>query len=296
MSAENANPIAGFYGGLRWVRGLGQALKVVQRLAPGWSTRLALRLFSTPLPTKRSARRRALPSGWTLEHWPFEAGAMAVYRRVDEGPGRPVVLLVHGWAGHALQLQALGDAVFANGMNPVLIDLPGHGRSDGWRSTLPQFVRGLWAASARLGPLHAIVAHSMGAVASAHAAAHGLPVGRLALIAMSPPPKLLLNWFIHGFGLGGGMSVRMRRLMEQREGIDFEHFEQEKLAPHLPRATLVVHDEGDTAAPATLARKLADRVPGSRWLPTSGLGHRRLLADPTVIRQVAEHVTAPVEH
>ena len=293
MSTDTTNPIAGFYGGHRLVRGLGRALQAAQCLAPVWSAGLALRLFFTPMPTKLSARGRALPSGWTLEHWPFEAGAMAVYRRTDATRGRPTVLLVHGWAGHALQMHALGDAVFANGMNPVLIDLPGHGRSDGWRSTLPQFVRGLWAASARLGPLHAIVAHSMGAVATAHAAAHGLPVARLALIAMSPPPQLVLNWFTHGFGLGEGMSMRMRRLIEQREGIDLEHFEPEILGPRLPRATLIVHDEEDKAAPVALARKLAGHAAGSHWLATRGLGHRRVLADPAVIHRVAEHVTAP---
>lgn len=289
-----ANPIAGFYGGHRVARGLGQALQAVQRLAPGWGTRLALRLFFTPLPTKRGSRRRDLPPGWTLERWPFESGSVAVYRRDGAPPGRPTVLLVHGWAGHALQMQALGDAVFDAGANPVLLDLPGHGRSDGWGSTLPQFVRGIWAASARLGPLQAVVAHSMGAVAAAHAAAHGLPVDRLALIATSPPPKLVLKWFAHGFGLGGAMSMRMRRLIEQREGIDLERFEPDELAPRLPRATLVVHDEDDRAAPPALARHLADQVAGSRWLATRGLGHRRVLADAEVVRQVAEHVTAPM--
>jgi len=293
MSAKTASPVAGFYGGSRLMRGFGQALQAVQRLAPGWAARLALRLFFTPLPTKRVARRRALPPGWTLEHWPFETRSIAVYRRADARPDAPTVLLVHGWAGHALQLQALADAVFAAGLNPVMIELPGHGRSDGWRSTLPQFVRGLWAASARLGPLHAIVAHSMGAVATAHAAAHGLPVARLALIAMSPPPQLVLNWFTHGFGLGEGMSMRMRRLIEQREGIDLEHFEPEILGPRLPRATLIVHDEEDKAAPVALARKLAGHAAGSHWLATRGLGHRRVLADPAVIHRVAEHVTAP---
>lgn len=293
-AAAAANPIAGFYGGGRVVRGLGRVLQAVQRFAPGFGTRAALGLFFTPLPSKRTARRLALPAGWRVERWPFETGSMVVYRRADAEPGRPTVLLVHGWAGHGLQMQALGDAVAAAGANPVLLDLPGHGRSDGWRSTLPQFVRALWAASARLGPLHAVVAHSMGALAASHALAHGLPAKRLALIATSPPPKLVLKWFAHGFGLGAAMSMRMRRLIEQREGIDLEHFEADELAPHLPRATLVVHDEDDRAAPALLARRLADQVAGARWLATRGLGHRRVLADPEVLREVAEHVTRPI--
>ena len=99
------------------------------------------------------------------------------------------MLLVHGWAGDAQQMLTLAEALAQAGFDPVLLDFPAHGRSGGWRATLPQFARALWAASARLGPLHAVVAHSLGALAAAHAAANGLPVGRLALLAPSPPPR-----------------------------------------------------------------------------------------------------------
>lgn len=289
-----ANPIAAFYGGQRLARGVGRALGTLQALAPGWGTRLALRLFFTPMPTKLVARRLPLPAGWTVERWPFETGSMVVYRRADADPTRPTVLLVHGWAGHGLQMRALGEALADRGLNPVLLDMPGHGRSDGWRSTLPQFVRALWTASARLGPLHAVVAHSMGALAASHALAHGLPAQRLALVATSPPPKQMLKWFTLGFGLGGAVSMRMRRLIEQREGIDLEQFEPAALAPRLPRATLVVHDEDDRTAPVALARPMADLAVAARWVGTRGLGHRRVLADPEVVRQVAEHVTRPI--
>ena len=50
-------------------------------VAPAAATRLALRLFFTPLPLKLAARRQTLPAPWRVEHWPFEHGAVAVYRR-----------------------------------------------------------------------------------------------------------------------------------------------------------------------------------------------------------------------
>lgn len=286
-----ANPINSFYGGQGIAQAFGRALQAVQRVAPGWGTRFALRLFFTPLPSKRAARRLDVPAPWRVTRWPFEGGDIAVYRRDDVPADRPVVLFVHGWAGHALQMRALADAVAEAGFAPVLLDLPGHGRSSGWRSTLPQFVRSLWTASGRLGPLQGVVAHSMGALAAAHALANGLPAGRLAMIATSPPPKLVLKWFTHGFGLGGAMAMRMRRLIEQREGMDLEHFEPDTFAPRLPAGTLVVHDADDRAAPPELARRMADGITDARWLGTRGLGHRRVLADPAVIREVAEHVT-----
>jgi len=140
-----------------WARGL----RLVQAVVPAWSSALATRLFFMPLPIKWVARRQAIPATWALEHWPFECGSIAAYRRCDAQPGRPAVLLLHGWAGDALQMRLIGDALAADGFNPVLLDFPGHGRSHAWQSSLPQFARAIWAASARLGPLHAVVAHSL---------------------------------------------------------------------------------------------------------------------------------------
>ena len=286
------NPATAFYAASRSARWIGAALRGTQSIAPGLGMRLALRLFFTPLPLKLTARRRAVPAGWQLSHWPFEQGTVAVYRRADQPAGLPTVLLVHGWAGDALQMRPLGDALAAAGFAPVLLDFPAHGRSAAWRSTLPQFVRALWAASARLGPLHAVVAHSLGALAAGHAAASGLPVKRLALIAPSPPPGLFLHWFSGSFGLGAGLAERMGTAIERREGVPLQQFEPAWLGERLAQPTLLLHDEGDRVAPLAGSQALQQALPDARLATTSGLGHRRVLSDEEGIRLVVEHVRA----
>ncbi|GAB4560173.1 MAG: alpha/beta hydrolase [Rhizobacter sp.] len=288
-----ANPASGFYAGLI-ARSLGLTLRLSQSVAPAAATRLALRLFFTPLPLKLAARRQTLPAPWRFEHWSFEQGAVAMYRRSDpatgDAPPRPTVLLVHGWAGDAQQMLALGDALAAAGFDPVLLDFPAHGRSGGWRATLPQFVRALWAASARLGPLHGVVGHSLGALAAAHAAANGLPVGRLALIAPSPPPALFLQWFARSLRLGEGISQRMGSTIERVEGVPLVRFEPGWLGPRLAQPTLVVHDEGDRVSPLAVGQRLSQAVVGARLLVTRSLGHRRVLADAAVAQAVVAHL------
>lgn len=294
-----ANPASAFYAGVL-ARSLGAALRLSQTVAPTLATRLALRLFFTPLPLKLAARRRPVPAPWRVEHWPFERGSLAVYRRDAVGPSdaidaidtpaRPTVLLVHGWAGDAQQMLPLADALAQAGLNPVLLDFPGHGRSAGWRATLPQFVRALWAASARLGPLHGVVAHSLGAVAACHAAANGLPVGRLALLATSPPPALFLKWFAGSLGLGVGLPLRMRAVIERVEGVALTRFEPGWLGPRLAQPTLVVHDEGDRISPLAVGQRMAQAIAGARLLTTQRLGHRRVLVDPAVAEAVAAHL------
>ncbi len=288
VRAETANPASGFYaGGL--IRGLAATLRISQRVAPATATRLALRLFCTPMPMKRAARRLPMPAAWQAQPWAFEHGTMVAYRHPATA-GAPVVLLVHGWAGSATQMLPLAQAAAAAGLDPVLLDFPAHGRSDGWRASLPQFVRALWAASARLGPLHGIVAHSLGALAAAHAVANGLPAQRLVLVSTSPSPSLFIRWFCATLRLGEALPMRMGSALERFEGVPLAHFDAAWLGPRLTRPTLILHDEADRISPLTVGRRLADAVPGAAWHPTRDLGHRRILAHPGVADAVVTHL------
>ena len=285
-----SNPAAAFYAN-PVARALCATLRLTDRLAPAWGTRGALRLFFTPLPWKLAARR-PLPAPWRATHWPFETVHLASHRRSDIAPGRPLVLLVHGWAGSAAQLLSLADRLAAEGFDPVLLDLPAHGRSGGWRSTLPQFSRALFVATSRLGPLHGVVAHSLGALAALHAAARGIPVQRLALVAPSAPPAQFLDWFAGSFGLAAGISTRMRQQIELREAIDLAEFEPAWLGPRVAQPCLVLHDEADRVAPFAASRRLVQSLASAQLETQPGLGHRRILDDSGVAARVAAHLGA----
>jgi pimeloyl-ACP methyl ester carboxylesterase len=288
-----SHPGTGLYGsaGLQWA---GRGLRAASAVAPGIATRLALRLFFTPLPLKWAARRRPLPASWRVERWPFESASLTAYRHADATPGRPVVLLLHGWGGDASQWIALGDLLVAQGLAPVLLDAPAHGRSDGWRATQPQFSRALFAAQSRLGPLHGVAAHSLGALAAAHAAARGLAVARLALVAPSAPPGPVIGWFVRSLRLAEGFAARMRRAIERREGAALAEFEPHWLGPRIAAPALIVHDEGDRVAPIAAGRALAAALPKARLETTEGLGHRRILGETRVLQTLAKHFDTPL--
>jgi pimeloyl-ACP methyl ester carboxylesterase len=290
-AAGNAvNPAAAFYAS-PGARIAGALLRVAHRLAPALGAHLALKLFSTPLPSKHQARARPVPAPWTARRLPFEGGWITRWQRSDVPAGAPPVLLVHGWAGDAQQWRALGDRLAAAGFDPVLVDLPAHGRSDGRRSNLPQWVRALFALTAVHGRWHAVGAHSLGALAAAHALAQGLPAGRLALVATSPPPRLFLRWFAGVLGPGEGLAQRMQCGIERREGLPLQHFEADWLGPRLEQPTLLVHDTDDRTAPLAGAQRLGTAIAGARFQTTQGLGHRRILTDPTVLDRLVEHLT-----
>jgi len=287
--ATQLNPAGAFYSKSSAAQALGATLRAVDGLAPAWGTRAALRLFFTPLPWKL-ASRRAVPAPWSIDTWRFEDVSLAYYRRKDVGPGRPTVLLVHGWAGSGMQMRSLGDALAGDGFDPVLLDFPGHGRSGGWRSTLPQFMRAIYAATSRLGPLHGLVAHSLGAVAAMHAAARGLSVRRLVLVAPSAPPALFLRWFAGAFGLADTVPHRMRERIERREAVDLSEFEPDWMGPRVNQPSLVIHDETDRVAPIAAGRHVARSLADGRLHTTRGLGHRKVLDDASVASAVLQHL------
>ena len=283
------NPASAFYEGSALARVLGAALRLIDALAPRWGTQSALGLFFTPLPWK-FARRRSLPDRWETFAWRFESVNLAAYRRRALEPGRPIVLLVHGWAGSGAQMARLGDALADAGFDPVLLDFPGHGHSGGWRSTLPQFSRAIFAAASRLGPFAGIVGHSLGAVAAMHAVARGLPAQRLVLVAPSASPALFLRWFAGSFRLADSIPARMQRRIESREDTRLGEFEPEWLGPRIGQPTLVVHDEDDRIAPMAAAARVVSALRAARLHPTRGLGHARVLDDASVAEAVLDHL------
>jgi pimeloyl-ACP methyl ester carboxylesterase len=189
-----------------------------------------------------------------------------------------------------MQMRVIGDALAANGFDPVLLDFPAHGRSAGWRATLPQFARAIFAAASRLGQLHAVVAHSLGSLAAMHAAACGLPIQRLVLIAPSASPELFMRWFARAFGLADSISQRMRDWVERHEGVPLAQFEPEWLGERIAQPALVIHDKEDRVAPFSAGERVAGALLDGRMHVTQGLGHTRLLRDSQVASRVLQHL------
>jgi pimeloyl-ACP methyl ester carboxylesterase len=288
-SSKTATAAALAFGNAPALRHITSALRAAERLVPRIATAFALRLFFTPLPSKLACNRR-VPAQWRREC--FEVGALRVatlrHAAALADIGRPRVLLVHGWAGNALQMLELGDLMAAEGLDPVLLDLPAHGRSAGWSCTMPQIVASLFATARHAGPFSGVVAHSMGAVACLHAATRGLRMNRLVVLAPSASPAAVLQWFCSVVGLGPKMQVRMRNHIEHI--MSLEQFETAWFAERVRVPVLVVHDRDDRIAPLTNGTTLATALRCARLMVTHGLSHRRILADPRVMRAVVDYV------
>jgi pimeloyl-ACP methyl ester carboxylesterase len=264
-----------------------------QRLWPGLAVRAAHRLFGTPLPPRWLNRRPAWQAGWQIASWPFERASLTLYTRAITAPG-PVVLLVHGWGGHAGQMLALAETLADQGLQPVLVEMPAHGRSGGGVSNLPQFARALDYVAGRLRQqghvLQAVVAHSLGANAAAYAVSRGLEAQRLVLLAPPASPYEYTRLFARMFSLSETTRAAMQQRIEAREGIVMPQFEPAAVGPRVQVPTLVVHDRGDRINRFADGLAYSRAISGAQLIATEGLGHAKILKEASVLADVARFV------
>jgi pimeloyl-ACP methyl ester carboxylesterase len=288
-----------YYKPSRTMRALRFGLTTSQRLWPALGVRAANRLFGTPLPPKWLYRGQGPGAEWRREGWAFEDASVGIYHLAAQdsaAESAPVVLLVHGWGGHAGQMLPLAQAVAAAGMRPVLLELPAHGRSAGTMSNSPQFARAIAYVTARLAAdgraLRAAVAHSLGANGLALAAARGLSAERLVLLAPPASPREYTRYFAHTFGLNEATRLAMQRLFESREGVLMPQLEPAAVGPRIAQPTLIVHDRDDRVNRFADAEAYRDAIAGARLVATQGWGHRRILKEAEVLAQVTRFVAA----
>ena len=273
---------------LRWV------LTAIEQCWPRLAIRSAARLFVTPLPLKWSQNRLRWDQSWMLESWLYENASLTLY--VDQSlSSDPYVLLVHGWGGHAGQMLPLAMCLREQGMRPILLEMPAHGRSKGNQSNLPQFARAIEYVAAKLRQdgktLHAVVAHSLAANASAYAASRGLATERLVLIAPPASPFEYTKLFAKVFKLSERTRAGMQKHVEESEGILMRQFEPDAVGPRIKQAVLIVHDRRDSINLFADGQAYQQVIAGAKILQTEDLGHRRILKDENTLKAIVEFVT-----
>jgi len=268
------------------VAALGAALRTVSRLSTRTGARAAEALFV------KTVRVRARPAEVDFlrraERFTVRANgqAVAAYRW---GSG-PAVLCTHGWGSHAGRFMTLGDALVATGHSVIAFDAPGHGRSAGWRATMPEFARALEAVASHAGGVHAVVGHSLGGAATIFALAHGLPAERAVVLAA---PTDLQSWadrFRDVFRLPPDVYARMQDNLIRRIGVTWDDLVIPTLAARVTVPGLVVHCDDDPDVAITEGEAVTAAWPGAVLHRTTGLGHRAILRDPGVVARVVEFV------
>lgn len=275
---------------LRW--------QAASTLFPGHAARAFERAWFS-LPPQPPADQPALFAqarvDWALVTGQGAPRRVRVYRWAGDGP---TVLLAHGWGGRATQWRTAIPLLLAAGYRVVAFDALSHGESDAGargagQSSLVEISRSLLACAWHTGPIGAVVAHSLGAAATALALREGLPVD--AAVFIGPPADMAsasarLAW---QWGVTPAVLARTQRNSERWLGMPWSAFN----VPDVGRCrsvppTLVVHDRQDKEVDWQDGAAIAGAWPGARLLTTEGLGHRRILHDDAMLRQLLDFLGA----
>jgi len=269
------------------------------RVAPDWAADRAARLFLRPWRRPTSERSR-----YVSRETPFAAesplGPVAAWSFGSTAPGTPTVLLVHGWEDDHLSWAPLIDRLVERRYRVLALDLPGHGRSPSKLTGIPMLAEGIAALGREaelLGaaPIHATIAHSLGATATVVAAAElGLKPGRLALLAPPNHPRLFASAMMKMLGLDRAQVERVLAEIERLVGRSMDSLYLPPMLRSLTIPGLLLHSRDDKVVPLRHGEENAAAWTTAQFRILDGLGHRRLMTDAGVQDMLLRFIAADV--
>lgn len=218
----------------------------------------------------RARRLEVLSAGRRLAAWIW-------------GEQEPTVLLVHGWDSRASHLSLFVEPLLAHGYRVVAFDAPAHGDSEGSHSNVVDIGRAVLEVAEQLGPLDAVVGHSVGSPACLYAFAQGLRVGASVHLAGPSSLKRVLGRFAAMCRLPDDQLTLLQQLMAEQIGAPLDAMELENLAAGLRHPALLLHDPDDREVPFSESQTLHAAWPQSVLQPMPGTGHRRIVRDNAAI-------------
>lgn len=269
------------------------AFQVSSHVAPDFTAKVATELFLRPkryphsqkeIDILHSARTETLQSGRKVYFW-------------GEGPDKsstkPIVTFVHGWESRGSAFHKWIPIFVQNGFTVMGWDGPAHGSSPGVRTHAPEIARSLHADITELGiPIYALVGHSLG----------GVVVGILSRLMPVPPKIVILSAPAHVTSVFQRYHDQIRLSLTAREKFNerIKHLtgltaSEASLADNdlsEKTETLLIHDIHDREVPFSDFEVLHTAWKQSRFIATSGLGHRRILRDESVAHQIIDFLKA----
>ena len=262
--------------------------KMAFHIAPDKVTRFTRATGFAVQPYRLDEKQRKLQQqarGFDME---FKANKIRV---LEWGEG-PVVLLVHGWGGRALQMDSFVPVLLEQGFKVVAFDHKGHGESSSAFSSFLEMVKGTEMLTAHYAEnLCGVVAHSIGSNATFKISEK--IENKLKIVVVAPMenfPKWLekmrkrigIDEKLFASVIGQIETDTGLNLIEQCE-LDFE-----KIAKH---DVLLVHDKFDRINKISASHAIHSKLGNSSLMETEMLGHSRILKNQAVVDRVKAHFT-----
>ncbi len=249
----------------------------------------AAKLFTTPIKHKIPRRELEMDakSIQTLVKIPAINKAVMVYKY---GKTDKKILLVHGWSGRGTQLVKIADILLQNGYTTISLDAPAHGKSPSKTTIMVEFIESILFLEKEFGPFDAAVGHSLGGMSLLNSVRKGLQLKKLVTIGSGDVIKDIMNDFIKKIQLHPKISNLLESHFEKQFGETMDSFSAYLSAKEIAIPVLVIHDNDDDEVSVKCGIHIHKNLKNGELLITKGLGHRKILGDPTVIEKVLDFI------
>jgi pimeloyl-ACP methyl ester carboxylesterase len=261
---------------------------VAAAIAPAWVARTAARRFITPpLHAHTPPELRHLQRGSPVSI-PTPMGTLAAWQFGDRW--RPAIIMSHGWGGRGAQFREFVQALVDAHYQVWLFDHVGHGLSEGREAPITDFAKGVTAIARAVQAegvaIAGFVGHSLGCAGIGIALRGDLrELANVRVVQIAPPASLIRysRFYARMIGLPERIRAAMQWRLEQKIGVNWQEFEMPEAVAALTAKALVIHDQNDNDVRIENGLTVARSWPDARFKRTHGLGHRKILRDPSVI-------------
>jgi len=257
-------------------------------LAPRLTGLSAYKLWFTPTRFQTPPSERAALDSAKVAHLKINDHDIATYAWGNSGP---LILLVHGWSGRGTQLGSFVEPLIKAGYRVLSFDAPAHGKSSGKQTNLYEVADVIVALQEHYGNFDSVITHSFGGPCLAVAIQRGVKTSRV--INISPPAttKGLIEKFISTLNIPEKAGINLMDRIENTFGKKIWHeISMENTVRGLDIPALVIHDDQDIDVPWQEGQLVAQSWDNAHFVKTSGLGHRRILRDTTVIESTVNFI------
>lgn len=203
-------------------------------------------------------------------------GKKTYYTVWGEGP---TIIFAHGWSSKGLHYRKFVEPLVAKGYRVVIPDFPAHVKSEGKSSSVLEFRDTLLYLIDRYPDVHALVGHSLGAMAGIYAMIeHKVEVRKFIMINSAIWTRTIMRRFMEQINGNAKIEKRVRKKLLEQFGNEFDYFSTGYRIMDIKRMPeiLVVVDDSDIEVPVEEGRYMSRLVNGE-LLVTFGLGHNKAL-------------------
>jgi len=263
--------------------------KTLEAVSRPLAVKFMMRLFTTPIRHKTPKREEEMNrnSRQELVAVPSLRKSINVYHL---GEGQRKVLLVHGWSGRGTQLHSIAAKLIKNGFSTISFDAPAHGKSTGKTSDMTEFIASILLLEQKYGPFEYAIGHSLGAMAVLNAVKRGLKIKKAVTIGSGDIIKDIMDDFTKKLGMDIATGSMMIHKFEKKFGQTINNYSAYIAAREVTIPVLMFHDNDDADVPVSAAHHIKENLADATLIITNGLGHRKILGDKTVFKQITDFI------